>query len=149
MFDKLFKKQGWVRSTIIGLGLLFVALIIFQIGQFTGYRKAAMTYGMGAKYYRVFDDKRGGPGPRDFFTEAHGAVGEIISVNLPTFVVKGPDNVEKVVLINDATEIRKFREAASTTDLAANEFVVVIGEPNDEAQVEARLIRIMPPPPEM
>lgn len=147
MIDNLFKKKGWVRTTIFTLGIVFIVLIIFQAGRFTGYRQAAMTYGMGAKYYRVFDE-RGGPGPRDFFTEAHGAVGEIISVNLPTFVVKGPDNVEKVVLINDATEIRKFRSAASSTDLTTNEFVVVIGEPNTEAQVEARLIRIMPPPPE-
>ncbi len=148
MIEEIFKKGGWQRTTLYTLAALFVALLIFQTGMFTGERRAAFTYGTGAAYYNVFEHPEHGPAQRGFFGDAHGAAGQIISLSLPTFVVKSPDNTEKVILIGDATEIRRFHDAATSTDLAPDDFVVVIGEPNSDAQIDAKLIRILPPPPE-
>jgi len=147
MIDNLFKQPGRLRTLIYSLAGLFLALLVFQAGMYAGYRKAAFSYGMGAAYYSAFDD---GPGhfPRGGFVEAHGAAGKIISMHLPTFVLEGPDNLEKVVLIDDDTQIRHFRETASSSDLGVDDFVVVIGEPNTDAQITAKLIRILPPPPQ-
>ncbi len=147
MIDNFLKQPGRLRTLIYILVGLFFALLIFQAGMYAGYRKAAFSYGMGAAYYNVFEGQPGGNFPRGGFVEAHGAAGKIISIHLPTFVLEGPDNLEKVILIDDDTEIRRFRAVASSSDLAAGDFVIVIGEPNDEAEVTAKLIRILPPPP--
>jgi hypothetical protein len=77
----------------------------------------------------------------------HGAVGEIVSKNLPKIMVKGPNRAEEIVNINSDTSIRKFRNVASTNDLAIGEQVIVIGEPNSVGEIDAVMIRIMPLPP--
>jgi hypothetical protein len=79
----------------------------------------------------------------------HGAVGKIVSISLPLVVVAGPDNLEKTVVITDGTEIREFRETVSSDQLQIGDFIIVLGSPNDEGQVEAKLIRLAPPPPDM
>ena len=80
--------------------------------------------------------------------EAHGAAGKIIKTELPTFVIEGTDKVEKVIRTDDDTSIRRFRESVAATDLKIGDFVIVIGTPNDAGEIEARLIRLMPPPPD-
>jgi hypothetical protein len=51
------------------------------------------------------------------------------------------------VLTNTDTQVRKFRDAAAVTDLKTDDFVVVIGSPDDSAEIVAKFIRILPPPP--
>lgn len=148
--------QGFFRSkafmrTLYVIGGLVIALAIFQAGIFVGYRKAAFSFRMGDNYYRVFGDRGrqpfGGIVPDDELSEGHGAVGRIVRVSLPSFVVSTPDNLEKTVIVSDGTIIRRFRDAASPNDLKADEYVVVLGSPNNQSQIEAKLIRILPPPP--
>ena len=85
---------------------------------------------------------------RENFSDAHGAVGKIIKIDLPTLIITGKDNIEKVILIKDDPKIRRFNEDIKPSDLKVDDFIVVIGTPNNQSQVEAKLIRIMPPPPE-
>lgn len=137
---------------LYGVGALVVILAVFQAGIWVGYHKAAYSFREGDNYYRVFGMRRNNnnviPGmPRGDFMDAHGAAGRIIKVSLPTFMIEGNDDVEKVVLIKDDTAIRRFREALQPKDLKPDDFVVVVGSPNNQAQLEAKLIRIMPPPP--
>ncbi len=54
--------------------------------------------------------------------------------------------MEKIILVKDDTEIRELRNALKIDDLKINDYVVVIGEPNDSGQIEAKFIRIMPAP---
>lgn len=80
---------------------------------------------------------------------AHGAVGKIIKVELPTVVVfDGKDLTEKVIVIDDKTEIRKMRDIVSIDDLKLDEHIIVIGSPNSSGQIEAKLIRFIPAPPD-
>ena len=51
------------------------------------------------------------------------------------------------ILISDDTTIHHLRGDASSTALNVGDFVIVLGEPDDKAEVEANLIRILPPPP--
>lgn len=135
------------HGVIFGIVLAIVALLIFRAGVFVGYRRAAFSYRFGENYYRTFDDGRRGQAPaflRGDLPGGHGAIGKVVRVTLPTFVVAGRDNIEKIVLIKEDTIVRRFRETIKATDLKVGDSVVVLGEPNDEAQVEAKLIRILP-----
>lgn len=139
------------RVALWAVGGLVVLLLVFQAGIFIGYRRAVFTFGGGENYYRAFDRRPGPLGvPRggDLFN-AHGAAGKILSINLPTFIMEDRDGAERVILISDDTQIRKFRNDATPSDLRQNDFVVVIGSPDDKAEIQARLIRILPPPPGM
>lgn len=147
---KEFSRSKTFQGTLVGLGVAIVALLIFQAGMLVGYRKAAFSYRMGDNYYRAFGDR----GPRPFqiplrggFSEAYSAIGKVMSINLPTFVVTGPDEVEKVILISESTQIRRFDRTIKASDLKVGDFTVTLGSPNDDSQIEAKLIRILPPPP--
>jgi hypothetical protein len=147
-FFELLKSQ-WLSRVLMALGILIVALVIFQAGMFVGYRRAAISYHWGEDYYRAIGDHRGGPfaGPGEEFPNANGATGRIVNVQLPIIVIADQDNIEKTVIISDRTTIRQFRNSLSPSDLNINDFVVVIGSPNTTSQIEATLIRLLPPPP--
>jgi hypothetical protein len=137
-----------LKNAVIVLAGLLVVLLAFAAGVYVGSEQARFSYGYGEHFFRVFGDDRvrGMPLPFESFADGHGAAGKIISIALPTFVVEGPDGIEKVIVTNDDTEIRRFRETLAPEDLKASDFAVIIGSPNDKSQVVARLIRIMPPP---
>lgn len=147
---KEYFKSPSFRGIIIGFALAFTALLIFQAGEAVGYRKATFTHGFGNNFYRGFDERPGrfmvmrGGGP----LAAHGATGQIVSINLPTFIVAGPDGVEKIVVVQDDTLVRQPSGDVTANDLKVDDFVVVLGEPNADAHIEARLIRVMPFSPE-
>lgn len=139
------------QGFVVGVLIFTVLLLVFQAGVFIGYRKASFSYRFGERYYknapgmqmhmRSFDEPIHGG-----FLNANGAVGKIASINLPTFVVIGPDSKEKIVLIKEDTKIRSFEEDINASELKVDDYVAVIGSPNDNAEVEAKLIRIMPMP---
>lgn len=142
------------RKTLYGIGAAITLLVVFQAGMVIGERKAAFSYRFGDNYFRNFgehENRRGsfGMGKEGRFPEAHGAVGKILNITPPTLMILGPDNLEKVILINDKTAIRHFRDEAVLTDLRVDDFIVVIGSPNTMSQIEAKLIRILPPPPDL
>ena len=147
------------RYILIGIVSAIVLLVIFQLGVFVGYHKAAFSYRYGENYYRNFESglnmfgnkgSRGIPGVRDMRFEnlpgGHGAIGKIIRISLPTVVVAGPDNIEKIIHIATSTSIRRFHDTVASTDLHIDDSIVVIGIPNDAGEVEAKLIRVVPEP---
>ena len=146
-------KSKTVRGIIIGLGIAILVLGIFKLGQVSGYHKARFSQRFGDNFNRNFVDPRGEGFFKDFSDReglpgGHGAVGKIVSIALPLVLVSGPDNIEKTIVISDSTEILKYRDDITTTDLKVGDFIVVLGTPNDDGQVEAKLIRTIPPPPD-
>ncbi len=148
---KEFSQSKTFKKIIYGIGGVIVALLIFQAGVLVGYHKAGFSYRLGDNYHRTFVGERG-EFPMDIyrgdFTDAHGSVGKIIKIDLPTFVLEGQDGVEKIISIGDDTVIRQFRETIKPADLKINDFVVVIGSPNTQGQIESQLIRLMPSMPD-
>ncbi len=146
---KNFFKSKLFTKILYGIGIVIIALLIFRAGIFVGYHKAAFSYQRGDNYYHTFGSNRNGffmGIPGDDFANAHGATGKIIKINLPTFIVEDDDHTEKIVVINNNTAIRHFRETATSNDLKIGDFVVVIGSPNNKSEIEANLIRLIPPP---
>jgi hypothetical protein len=143
------------KGILTGIFIAIIALVIFQAGVAVGNRKASFAHRFGDNFERNFRDPRGGgfmkmgfPGGADK-PSGHGAAGEIVSIALPLVVVAGPDNLEKVVVVTDTTQVRKFQENIEVNELAVGDFIVVLGTPNNEGQVDAKLIRLAPPPPDM
>ncbi len=150
-----------IRVTLIAIGVLIILLVVFQVGMAVGFRKANFSFKWGENYHRNFGGPRSGF-LEDFvrndfmgkdFMAGHGVFGQIIKIDISTnseqiatIVIKGSDNAEKIVSVKDDTAINRFREKIKVGDLKIDDQIVVIGEPNDSGQIEAKLIRVMPLP---
>lgn len=153
---KEFTQSKSFQGILIGIIISIIVLLIFQAGVMVGQHKARFGDRMGEHFERNFVGMEGREGfpPNLIFgfdemlpPGGHGAVGQVINVTLPTFVIAGPDNLERTILITDETVIRQFRDELQKENIEAGKFVVVLGEPNDKGETEARLIRFLPPPP--
>ncbi|MFA6550003.1 MAG: hypothetical protein WCT36_01445 [Candidatus Gracilibacteria bacterium] len=154
---KNFFKSDAFRFTVYGIIGVIIALLIFQAGMFMGFHRAGFSYKWGEDYYRNF----GGPRERSQiergigmgmmrggdFLDSNGVAGKIIKIALPNITVLDKDNAEKIVVIKDDTAIRSMRSSVKAADLKVDDFIVVIGSPDDSSQIEAKLIRVMPEPP--
>ncbi len=130
---------------------LLVLAIIFWAGTMIGYRKAEFSYRFSDNYFRNFGmnsrtpgGMMGIPNPDDLIG-GHGATGKVVSLNLPNMIVSDSNNTEKNILITNETLIRSARSTVASTSIKADDFVVVIGTPNDNGTITANLIRIMFP----
>ncbi len=139
------------RGLICGVIILIVGLLIFKAGMIVGEKKAGFSYGWGENYHRNF----GGPPPGFFqglgdrdFMAAHGTFGKIIKIDGQTLTILGPNNIEKSIVLSDQTVVNFLHETLKSTDLKLDQYIVVIGQPNDASQIEAKLIRVMPNPAE-
>ena len=142
--------------------ILIVICTVFQAGIFVGYHKARFYGSIEGNYYNSSNGNRGRAGMMgeqpDFgnmmgdtnLPGGHGAVGKIVSINLPNIIVASTDNVEKTINISSDTLIRQFRNTLNTQDLKIGDYVIVLGEASstDNGIINARLIRLIPPPPE-
>jgi hypothetical protein len=134
---------------LYGIGGVVVILFIFLAGVDVGQEKASFGSAWGEHYYENFGMmNRGIPGGMmGNLPNAHGAIGKIIKIELPTIIVQDIDNTEKVILTTDDTKIVNVGNNNSVADLKVDQSIVVIGSPNAQGQIEAKFIRIMPFPP--
>ncbi len=143
-------KRDTLKKIIIGLAGIAVIILIFGAGIFVGEMKARFSYRWAENYQRNFagpragflGDWRGIPmPPGSDFIESHGIFGQIIKIN-SDLTIKGQNNVERVVIINADTAIQKGRQTIKKDDLKVGDNLVIIGSPNDQGQIEAKLIRV-------
>ena len=150
---KVFESRVSFRI-LCGIGIVIVALLIFSAGVTVGFHKASFGRAWGENYNENFgmghyNGDLGGIGRigmMDNFPNAHGATGKIIKMELPNIIVQDKDNTEKAILINTDTKIQKGRQSITTNDLKVDDFIVVIGSPNDKGVIEAKFIRVIPSP---
>jgi len=142
---KVFESKVSTRI-LVGIGIIIVALLIFSAGIAVGFHKASFGRAWGENYERNFGMRPNRPIlGEDNFPNAHGAIGKIIKIELPTIIVQdSKDNTEKVVLIKNDTQIQKMMTIIKASDLLVDDFVVIIGSPNNQGQIEAKFIRVMP-----
>jgi hypothetical protein len=128
---------------------IFIALfLVFSLGVYVGTEKASFSFRWAEQYHNNF----AGPSMGFFermegkeFMESNGVFGKIIQVNADSIVVSGRNDAEKVVLITDKTIIKKQNTDIKIADLKVDDEVVIIGNPNESGQIDARLIRVMSP----
>lgn len=133
---------------IYGIGIVAVAMLVFGAGISVGFHQAQFAHTYGDNYGRIFGDERGSimGGMHGGFTNAHGTVGKVVKIDLPTIVVAGGDGVEKSVVTNDDTIVKLFHSDVKITDLKVGDSVVVVGFPDGQGQIMATFMRIMPVP---
>lgn len=145
-------KESKVKKVICILGCVVAVLVVFQAGMFVGFKKAGFSFQTGERYFRQMngrpDDQFMGMNRGDF-GNSHGATGKIIIIKLPSIIVSDKDGIEKTIIISTSTDIKKFKDSVGVEDIMLNDLITVIGNPNDKAEVEAKLIRIMPDPANM
>jgi hypothetical protein len=165
-FNKFFQSKEF-KLALLGIAGFIAILLVFSAGTFVGFMKARFSYQWGENYHKNFAGPRGGFF-EDFvgrdFIDAHGVFGQVIKIDpsagsgqVPssldsssgqgTLVIKGRGDVEKIILVADSTVIKRFQDNIKLSDLKVDDYIVVIGDPNNAGQIEAKLIRIMPPPP--
>lgn len=138
------------KVIIIVISGLIVLMLVFKLGMFIGGTKARFSYRWAESYHKNFAGPRAGffgdwrNFPKGDFIESRGTFGEIIKINDSDLVVKGQDNTERVIIITEKTAIEKGKETIKKDGLKVGDRIVVIGSPNDEGQIEAKLIRVMP-----
>jgi hypothetical protein len=136
---------GRAKWLLMGLGGFIVLLLVFQLGMFVGYRKANFTFRWGDNYHRMFGGPQGGF-MRDFagrdFTSGHGVAGQVVQVEDGLLIIKGSDEIEKIVTVKPETIIRRGRQTIKLSDLKIDDRLVVIGVPQDDGSIEARIIRL-------
>lgn len=133
------------KRVIYGVFTIVLILLSFRAGIWVGYQKFEFSRHSDDAYYHGFDERRPG-----FFSHrgeppnTHGTIGTVLKIDLPTLLVEDRSNVEKAVVINDRTIIRRFREKIGVHDIQVGNNIAVIGTPNSSGTITAQLIRILP-----
>jgi|SRR6185312_4778561 len=143
---KTFYKSKKVKYALSALVFLAVLLFVFQAGVVVGIHRADFSGHLGDNYSRMFDGGR----PTGFAAMmmpsqplGYGTSGKVLSVASGTITVSTTDNLEKIVKVNADTVIRESRNTATTTDIKAGDSIVVVGAPNAQGEIDAKLIRIV------
>lgn len=145
---KFFQNGDALKWIIIGLAGFVVLVLVFGAGIKVGTIKAKYSYRWAENYHKNFAGPRGGflsdwrNSPRGEFINAHGIFGSIIKIDGDTIIMKGKDDVERTIFVSEKTIIQRGRETDILSDLKIDDRVVIIGSPNEQGQIEAKLMRV-------
>ena len=128
-----------LKPIIYFLIAFILALLAYRAGVFVGERKAMYSYRWSENYQKNF----GGPNSEGFI-DAHGISGIVLHVDQSGLVIQDKDNTEKTVIVSRETSIHQGHNDIGLNALSPSMHVVVIGEPDDEGHIQARLIRVFP-----
>ncbi|MEI8361445.1 MAG: hypothetical protein WCG01_04920 [bacterium] len=167
-----FVKSKKFKTVIIVFGGILLGSLVFSAGVSVGFHKARFAGQWNGNYERNFgrrDDARGNcnfdrrsrqpfnnnkeggfgenflppmPGRPNEMMNSHGVSGQIFSLATTSFVVKDLDGLEKVVNFSSSTPVMSGFVSTSTTALKNDALVMVIGSPNNNGQIDSKLIRI-------
>ena len=145
--EALASKAGHSRTfkyLVFSLAELIILLGVFSLGLNVGFRKAGYTYSWVANYPGNFGAPATPAAPQSGqFFNAHGVYGEILSNNGGGLIIKDSDGNEKTVMLAPGATIRQNYQTIQLQNLKPSEEIVVIGEPNDQGQIQAKFIRIL------
>ena len=135
-----------VRLTVGIIGALILALLIFHAGVVFGSHRNSFggpsdRSGMDRGFRPPFMPD-GFEMPRGFIPNKHGAVGAITAITLPTFTMETREGTSKTILVSTSTMIRSMGGADAKALLVGNK-IIVLGEPDNQGRIDAKLIRIL------
>ncbi len=133
------------KFVVVFLVELILLVGVFSLGIKIGFKKANFTSAWTQNYINNFGERRTliQPPPSGAFFNPHDLDGTVLSIDKNTLVIKDEDNTEKIVLISPSTVIRLNFQNLQPADIKTGEETVVIGEPNPQGQIEAKLIRVL------
>jgi hypothetical protein len=141
-----FIQSKFLHGVLIGIAGLVAVLAIFALGMGVGAARASRF----SRWCEANERQFSQPGPMGhmgvpaFPADAHGVFGDVLSTSGTSMTVEGQDGIEHEVLFTSSTRVRSGQVDATTTDIRSNAHVGVLGDPDDQGGIEARLIRIFP-----
>jgi hypothetical protein len=140
------------KIIILTIAGAIILVFVFGLGVFVGTKRADFSFKWAEEYHRNFGGPQGGflgnfTGVDKEFSNANGSFGQIIKIDQATgtLTIKDANNVEKNILVNSKTTIIYQRKNLKISDLKVDDHIVVIGDPTNNGQIQAELIRVMPP----
>jgi hypothetical protein len=147
-----FFRSKLFAGIIAGIGITLIAVFIFEAGVSIGYHEATFSERWGAEYGNNF----GGPTNGDMglpdmhLPQPNGTFGKIISVtpgtSSTTIVIENSEKPEQEVLVTGDTTIRDHENTVQSSALVVGSYAVVVGDPDSQGEIEAKLIRLVPAP---
>lgn len=137
-----------ISSYVIpGLVTLIFLVVAFWLGMAIGERRARhfAVWCDGYRHAFVQPGRDRLPLPSPGLPNPHGVFGRVVSLSGQTIVIEGNDDIEQSVLMTSSTAIRSGDQNVLVTDIHPDAQVSVFGMPNGAGQIEARLVRILPP----
>lgn len=142
------KKFKYITAAV---GTAIVLLLIFQAGVMFGFHRANFGYRWSESYGDNFFPRpmmgRGGMmsgfNNREYMM-SHGAFGEVLKIEGSLITVKGRYEAEKNVLINKDTVFESDGSEIRVINVEIGDDIFVIGAPNEDGQVIAKVVRILP-----
>lgn len=141
------KKLKWLVLIIF---VLFLLIVAFKLGTYWGYKKATFLNNWWQGYQKNFGPMGYQGGffnkmkrfDKDFMFKSYGLSGKVILIKDNSFILEDKDGFEKIVLVLGNTIFKKNGWNIKFTDLKEGDFVIVIGLPNQNGEIEAKLIRV-------
>jgi len=147
-YVKFFESKAF-RGFLAGIATFIVFLVAFRAGMSVGFQKADFSHRFGDNYQRNFIGAeqafRGGLDGREF-ADAHGLIGQVIRTDGRILAVRSKDGLEKIVFVASGTPIARFRGNIGFEGVKAQDLIIVLGDPNEDGRIDAKFIRILPPP---
>jgi hypothetical protein len=144
-FETFVRSKHFTQGMYI-LGGVLIVVFIFEAGYGIGYHRAMFVSHWSENYSRNF----GGPGMQAIFDERvpnpHGTFGKIISIGSSTLTIANDQQPEQTIEISDDTLIRDHETTLTISKLQNGNYIVVLGVPDEQGEIDAKLIRVIPPP---
>ena len=136
-----------LKIVILVLVIVGAVMVIFATGVWVGQLRAQFSFQWAENYHYNFGGpKKGilGNLPSADFTNSHGIYGTIVMLNKGSLIVTDDDHKEKTAIISPTTTLVNNVGAITSSDIRIGDQVVIIGQPNDQGQIEAKFIRVLP-----
>jgi hypothetical protein len=161
--------KKWLRFSILIVASLIILTTVFIAGTKVGERRASFAFNSANNYYRNFDNM-----PLDFikntapnnimgnianvmmggrntpkmmggnFINSHGSIGQVIKITNSSLFIVNRDGTEETIETSTSTIIRNKRNNSSVNEIKIDDTIAVIGTPNVNGSIQAKLIRIFP-----
>ena len=140
-----------LSRTMTGILILAGIIFVFHLGEEFGYKKAELTDRMSDGYYKAFGPRNPGQsGPFGYLfddqTDPHGVAGKVINVSDNNILVADNGGIEKIVTIDKTTIIKNRRDNIDIREIKTGDYIVIIGVPATDGHINAKMVRVLPPP---
>ena len=149
-FNKIFKSKVF-KGVLIGIGALIILLVLIGVALGIDHHRRSFGFDRRGFANQMPMMQRGGERQggvsQNFYNDGHGIFGPITKIEGSIITIKGPNNLEQTINVDDSTAIRKNQETLKATDLKVDDNITVVGMPDSTGQIVAKLIRVMPAMP--
>jgi hypothetical protein len=147
---KEFFRSKVFAGILAGVGITLIAVFLFEAGVTVGYHEATFSERWGANYgknFGVSNDAMHGALPDGNLPTPDGTLGKILSISpasgTSTMIIASAQKPEQKVLIDADTIIRSHEDTLTAASLTVGESVVVLGTPDEQGEIEAKLVRVV------